>query len=285
MASAIKVDLLIIDPQNDFCDIPLEHLPTDTLALNPGRINPALPVPGAHNDMLRLSSFIDRIGGKLNDIHVTLDSHNPVDIAHACWWVNAQGENPAPFTIISADDVKKGVWRAANPMAQAYSLFYVEQLTAGGRYPLVIWPEHCLIGSWGHNVHSAVKASLDQWARKRLETVDFVTKGSNPRTEHYSAVQAEVPDPGDASTLLNTPLIRVLEKADIIVIAGEALSHCVANTVRDIANNFGEANIKKLVLLTDCASSVPGFEQMGVDFVKEMTARGMQLATSTDFLA
>lgn len=272
-----QIDLLIIDPQNDFCNIPAASLAAGQA--------PALPVTGAHQDMLRLAAFIDRVGSKLNDIHVTLDSHNPVDIAHPGWWVNSKGEAPAPFTLISAADVKAGLWRAANPLAQEHSVRYVEQLAANGRYPLVIWPEHCLIGSWGHNVHATVKGALDVWARKRLEVVDFVTKGSNPMTEHYSAVQAEVPDSSDASTLLNTRLIRTLEQADIIVIAGEALSHCVANTVRDIANNFGEANIKKMVLLTDCASSVTGFEQLGKDFVTEMTARGMQLATSADFLA
>lgn len=283
--SKLKIDLVIIDPQNDFCDIPQPLCPANPLAPNGARMAPALPVTGAHADMLRLADFIGRVGRKLNDIHVTLDSHNPVDIAHPCWWLNGKGENPAPFTIISADDVKTGLWRSANPLAQSYSLSYVEKLAANGRYPLVVWPEHCLIGSWGHNVHADVKIALDTWSRQRLEVVDFVTKGSNPMTEHYSAVQAEVPDPADASTLLNTRLIRTLEQADLIVIAGEALSHCVANTVRDIANNFGEANIKKMVLLTDCTSSVTGFEKLGDDFITELSARGMQLAKSVDFLA
>lgn len=35
----------------------------------------------------------------------------------------------------------------------------------------------------------------------RQRNVQFVNKGSNPWTEHYSAVQAEVPDPADAGTL------------------------------------------------------------------------------------
>ena len=64
-----------------------------------------------------------------------------------------------------------------------------------------------------------------------------------------------------------------------------ALSHCVANTVRDIANEFGDDSyVKKLVLLTDASSSVTGFESMGDDFVREMVARGMQTSTTVDFL-
>jgi nicotinamidase/pyrazinamidase len=284
MKTTTKVHLLVIDPQNDFCDIPTAEQPVDPS--NPTRkLAPALPVPGADADMKRLAAFIARAGNKLYDIHVTLDSHNPVDIAHPMWWTNDQGQAPAPFTVITSKDVSAGLWRSRNPMLQERTRRYVEQLEGARRYALVVWPEHCLIGHWGHNVHAAVAAELDAWARKKLDVVDFVTKGSNPFTEHYSAVQAEVPDPADPGTLLNGRLIKTLAEADIVAIAGEALSHCVANTVRDIANNFGEDNIKKMVLLTDCASSVSGFEALGKDFVAEMTARGMKTALSTDFLA
>lgn len=282
-----KIHLLIIDPQNDFCDIPDAELPVTVNAQGARVIasRPALPVPGADADMKRLAAFIRRIGHKLYDIHVTLDSHNPVDIAHPSWWCNAAGDAPSPFTVITAGDVRNGLWKARSPVAQAHSLKYVESLEANGRYLLIIWPEHCLIGSWGHNVHSAVSDELSAWARRKLENIDFVTKGSNPTTEHYSAVQAEVPDPNDPTTTLNSRLIKTLAEADIVVIAGEALSHCVASTVRDIADNFGEENIKKLVLLTDCASSVGTFEKLGDAFITEMVARGMKVATSLDFLA
>lgn len=279
-----KIHFLLIDPQNDFCDIPAEAHPANPMVLGE-RIAPALPVPGAHDDMMRVAAFINRVGNKLHDIHVTLDSHNPLDIAHGTWWRNANGDSPAPFTVITDDDVRNGVWFSRNPRAQAYSLKYVEALKANGRYLLIIWPEHCLIGSWGHNVHSAVAASLNDWARRRMEVVDYVTKGSNAMTEHYSAVQAEVPDSSDPSTMLNSRLIKTLAEADIIPVAGEALSHCVASTLRDIANNFGEENIKKIVLLTDCCSSVAGYEYLGTQFIEEMKLRGMQVSTSTDFLA
>lgn len=294
-----KIHLLVIDPQNDFCDIPPALQPFDPLVLAARtarglpllndngeiqRIAPALPVPGAHNDMVRLAAMIDRLGDKLYDIHVTLDSHNPVDIAHPALWRNAKGDYPAPFTLISEDDVLNGVWSMRNPALQPVALKYVRQLKINGRYVLIIWPEHCLIGSWGHNVHASVAKSLNDWARRRLEVVNYVTKGSNALTEHYSAVQAEVPDSNDPSTMLNSRLIKTLGEADIILIAGEALSHCVASTVRDIADNFGEENIKKMVLLTDCASSVAGFENLGTQFVEDMKRRGMQTALSTDFL-
>lgn len=285
MKISTKVHLLVIDPQNDFCDIPMAEQPVDPLTAA-GKLAPALPVTGADQDMKRLAAFIDRVGDTLSDIHVTLDSHNPIDIAHPTWWANDMGQSPAPFTVVTSKDIAAGTWRARNPLLQERSRLYVEQLEAAQRYALVVWPEHCLIGHWGHNIHAAVTQSLDAWARKKLAVVDYVTKGTNPFTEHYSAVQAEVPDPSDPGTLLNSHLIRTLnDEADVVLIAGEALSHCVASTVRDIADNLGgEDNIKKLVLLTDCCNSVGGFEQLGSDFVNEMRARGMRTARSIDYV-
>jgi nicotinamidase/pyrazinamidase len=155
-------------------------------------------------------------------------------------------------------------------------------LAAGGKYVLVVWPEHCLVGSWGHNIHADVKKALDAWTRKKLKTVNVVIKGTNPGTEHYSAVRAEVPDPQDASTEINTDLIASLSRADRIFVAGEALSHCVASTVRDVVAVLPAGATEKVVLLTDCASSVGGFERLGRDFVAELAARGMRTATSTE---
>jgi nicotinamidase-related amidase len=129
-----------------------------------------------------------------------------------------------------------------------------------------------------------------EWERKNFAMVIYVTKGSNLWTEHYSAVQADVPDPQDPSTNLNMGLIETLEKADIILLAGEARSHCLANTVRDIADNFGEESVKKMVLLQDATTDVadqPGstmYADMGEKFVSDMMARGMQVSTTEEFL-
>lgn len=287
---SIKVEFLIIDPQNDFC-----------------HPNGSLFVPGAKEDSDRLAETLKRLRGKINDIHVTLDTHHYVDIAHPISWVDSSGTHPNPFTLISKEDVEKGVWKATNPQWQKRFLEYVTSLETNKRYLLCIWPPHCLIGSWGHNVIEPVYEELLIWegkpqipdphfgsahsmvygddGKKYFAMVDYVTKGSNFWTEHYSAVQADVPDSTDTSTLLNTPLIQTLQDADLIPLSGQALSHCVANTVRDIANKFSDDNVKKLVLLTDTTSSVPGFENLGQEFLDEMIGRGMQTSKAADFLA
>lgn len=267
----MKIDLLIIDPQMDFVDYP-------------GKAG-SLAVPGAHADMQRLAKLMQNYGSSLNDVHVTLDSHHVLDIAHPTWWMDSNGKAPAAFTLISLDDVKNGKWRARIPEFARRSADYVQALNDEGRYQLVVWPEHCLIGSDGHRIHPELFTELCAWERNNLAVVDMVTKGSNPFTEHYSGLKAEVPDAEDASTQLNMSLVQTLEKADMVLIAGEALSHCVANTVRDIAANFDPAAISKLVLLEDCCSSVTGFEQLGSDFVSELKTMGMKVMKSTDFVS
>jgi len=129
-------------------------------------------------------------------------------------------------------------------------------------------------------------AALREWEERRFAPVDYVIKGSNIMTEHYSAVQADVPDPNDAATGLNTRLILALEEADLVAVAGEARTHCLAHTVRDIVNNFSDAShIPKLLLLTDASSDIPGFETHAENFHCDMTARGVRFSTTAEFLA
>ena len=255
----------MIDPQVDFC--------------NP---KGALFVTGADQDMVRLADFINANQQRISEIHCTLDSHQVVHIAHPIFWVNSKGDHPNPFTLITDEDVRNGMWRPFHPQLQGHAQNYVDTLKKNGRYVLCIWPPHCLIGSWGHSVVPAVSDALIAWETKTVNRVNYITKGSNFLTEHYSGVMADVPDDADPTTKLNTGLIDTLLEADEIWITGEALSHCVSNTCRDIANNFGDDNIKKFVLLEDTSSSVPGFEQMGTDFIKEMVGRGMRLAKTTN---
>lgn len=280
MRPARSTHVLLIDPQNDFCDMAEAELPAAGAACPPYR--PALPVAGADADMKRFAAWLDRCGDGVAAIHVTLDAHHPVDIAHPAWWRDERGDAPPPFTTIDTAALAAGRWRTRDPRTQERSAAYVRALADGGRYRLTVWPEHCLIGSWGHAVHATVAAALGRWARRRSSQVDFLFKGMNPGTEHYSAIRAEVADPADPATLPNTGLLEALRRAERIVVAGEALSHCVAHSVRDLAEYLGPAEIGKLVLLSDCTSPVPGFEALGRQFLDDLTARGMICRRSTE---
>lgn len=272
--------LLIIDPQNDFCDLPADLIP-DGYA-------PSLPVTGAHQDMLRVASLIRDGGAGLTQISVTLDAHHRYDIAHPTFWRTGDGGAVAPFTQISAQQLRDGAFVPAAFGALPRARHYLDALESAGRYQLMVWPVHCEIGSWGQNIHGAVRAAYNAWEVAQLQVVAKLSKGSNPWTEHYSAVMAEVPDPQDPATQLNIPFLDSLVSADRIYICGEAGSHCVKASTEHIADYLqaqqGREALARLVLLTDCMSPVPGFEAQQEAFVAAMLARGARLATSTEIL-
>jgi nicotinamidase/pyrazinamidase len=290
--AASRVDLLVMDPQVDFCKPPGE-----------GRPGGALYVPGAEKDCERLAAMIRRVGSRIDRIHVTLDTHHAFCIFHPVFWVDTDGRHPAPFTTITARDLREGRWDTAVPwyhsrqtMAARFggapgqvrdgALEYLEALAAGGRYELTIWPPHCLIGGNGIRVMPSVWNALNEWEHGQpARSVDYIMKGRNPWTEHYSALRAEVVEPDDPGTALNAALLEDLRGADLIAISGEALSHCVAASVSDVADNLGGENTGKLVLVSDTSSPVTGFEKAGMDFVERLAARGMKRVTSTEFLS
>src|SRR5215467_12508441 len=141
-----RIELLIIDPQVDFCD--------------PGG---ALYVPGAERDMERLAAMVRRLKNRLDDIHVTVDSHHWIHIAHPIFWKDSRGVHPPVFTRISRADAEQGVWTTTAPGMYRRALDYVRKLETNGRYELIIWPPHCLIGSPGHTVFPVLYSALREW--------------------------------------------------------------------------------------------------------------------------
>lgn len=276
-----KLHLLIIDPQNDFCDLPPSHRPVQA---DGSLATPALPVSGAHADMLRVAELIDEGRQGITGISVTLDSHHRLDVAHPTFWTGAGGNAVSPFTEITAADVRAGRYLPRDAASLARTLAYLDALEAAGRYRLMVWPVHCEIGTWGHNVHTDVRAAYNRWEDAVLGSVNKVVKGTNPWTEHYSAVMAEVPDADDPATQLNRGFIDLLRQADRVYITGEAGSHCVKATTEHIIEQFGPADARKLVLVTDCISPVAGFEPQYDAFVRDMLARGVRTATVADVL-
>ena len=288
-----KVQLILIDPQNSFCrqvDSPRQQ------DLHDGE----LCIPGAWEDMQRVAGLIRRLGGRIDAIDVTMDCHQLLHVAHPIWFRDSQRRHPEPFSIMRAEGGvilgsrtdsqgnphELGEFTTTRGDFHGPTVRYLEQLAAAGRYPHCIWPPHCLIGTPGHNVVAPLMEALLAWCAERPSRLNLVMKGSNAFVEHFSAVRAEVPRPDDPQTRLNRPLIDRWMQADQVLLAGEAGSHCLANTVRDVADEVPDgAFLKKCVLLLDGTSPVPGFEEYQRQFIGRMTARGMQTTTSADYLA
>lgn len=273
---AQKELLFIIDPQRDFT------LPTGSLF-----------VPGADKDMSRLARFVEKRRKNLSGIVATLDSHHTVDVGHPSMWMDSKGNRPVttdPKTgfpspvIITVSDLENGRWVCRFPNLRPHFISYAKTLEAKGNYPLIVWPEHCLIGSEGCAVHPELFQQLREWCTVRGGTVDWYVKGDNPKVEHYSIFEAEVPDPNDPASQFNGPLaFQTLGEADVIFCGGEASTHCVASSIGSILNRLPPEILKKFILFEDCMSPVPGFEQQGLDFLARAKAAGIQVIRSTDY--
>ena len=261
-----RTTLLIIDPQNDFV-----------------HRDGALSVPGAEEDAGRLAQLIKKAGSRITSIKVSLDSHYRVDISHPLWFFNDDGQTPDPFTVITAEDLAEQRWHT-KPDVTGHTLAYLRDLEEKGRYPHVIWPEHCLIGSEGHAIFPDVQDAIYNWNTGPSQ-LEYVFKGMNPLTEHFSAIEAEIPIPLDPHTQANRALIENLVSCDELWVAGWARSHCVGSTLRDIYKWGGRSLAEKIVLVSDTMSDVPGFEEQGEAVTREALDLGARVTDVASLLS
>ena len=290
-----RIQLVIIDPQNSFCKV----VPAaEQQVLHDGE----LCVAGAWESMaVRLPKMIEKGKKKFKKVDVTLDSHRRHHMSHPAFYKDRNGNPPNPFTIMREESgkvigsvfnastgsfVDVGEFTGIIPSIHKKIVQYLIDLRTAGKFPHCIWPYHCLIGTPGHNVVAPLVEALFAWEQANISDVNYITKGSNTWVEHFSAVKEEVVDPLDSSTQINVDFIQSLDENDEIVFAGEARSHCLNNTVRDIVGFFPtDEFVKKCVLLTDACDDVPGFESYGEAFVKDMTSLGMKTSTTVDYVA
>ncbi len=262
--------LLIIDPQNDFCN------PGDKNENNKG----SLYVPGAENDMRRLSDWIIANTEMIDLITVTLDSHYLNDIAHPNFWENQNGDNPAPFTQITLKDVKDKKWLPIFSYQRV--LEYLEKLEKQGEYPHVIWPTHCLTGSEGAAIYAPVFEALTHWSEQG-NFFQPVSKGAYPFSEHFGAFAAQVQFDDAPETRINTVLLNQLSKFENIYVAGEAKSHCVANSIKQIID-FAPEIVEKLIILEDTMSNVPGFENIADPIYEKAKKMGAKFSNTNTLI-
>lgn len=251
---------LIIDTQFDFC-----------------HPDGALFVPGAERDVERIASLIRRHADRIDQIVVTLDTHHLFDIAHPRFWQDATGNHPAPFTRISADDVAEERWEPRFLPDKARQ--YVRDVETDGQFGHVIWPEHCLVGSRGAALHDTLLEALRYWSHERDRDYVAVPKGLYPLTEHFGIFQAQVPDPAVPETQLNTELIADLDRFDTVYLMGEAKSHCVANSLKQLLN-YAPALVPKVVVVTDCMSDVTGLGHLADPIYGEARTRNVRFMES-----
>lgn len=305
----LKVHLLLIDLQRDFC------FPEGSLFVS-GQSG-----TGAIDDNARIADFIYRNLGVITEITSTMDTHFPHQIFFPSHWVDTSGMWLQPHTMISvADDGKtllnitpagevlssgvlpdpaiaKWVCGGNYPWLCKQGLFYNQQLAQGvpgrpDKYMLYLWPEHCMLGSEGHSLAGVIQEArlFHSYARSSQDIMEI--KGGNHLSENYSVFAMEVLMRHDGKPLgqRNARFVKTLMEADMVVIAGQAKSHCVAWTIADLLSDIqakDPALANKVYLLEDCTSSVvvPGvvdFTEPANKAFERFVDANMNLVKSTD---
>jgi len=327
-----RFNLLIIDPQNDFIDLPYE-----------GSDFGRLPVVGSNKDMPRISNIIEQYQDKINKIFVSLDTHTIFHIGHRFWREikedGSEGNIAPPGTTFS---VKSNIIKGSDgktyevnvsiedrPSMNAYAISYLNKVinegAADGRNLPCTWAVHCIQGTNGWKVNPTLQNILDKYSDK----VEYHIKGQNQLAEMYSIMKAEIPyenvisslepeqqeivkkyvynpikgdivdyneyiipstditvnetnigkialneittdgvNKYDLKTTFNDDLFNSLtENNSTILVCGEALSHCVQFSTRDIVKEIENKKLSNKVYLIQNASSYVNMDAFGLQFL------------------
>ena len=285
-----RICVLAVDVQNTFC------IPDFELFVG-GRSG-----TGAVDDNRRLCEFLYRNLDSITRVVATMDTHQAMQIFHSIYLVDSDGRHPAPYTLVSAEDVQRGRWQVDPAVAASigvepeyatrHLLHYTRALEEGGKYALTIWPYHAMLGGIGNALAPAVEEAIFFHSIARLSQPAFAIKGQNPLTEHYSILGPEVTTDPDGIEIAqkNQRLVDHLLSYDAVVIAGQAKSHCVAWTIDDLleaATGRERRLAERVYLLEDCTSPVvvPGVVDYSDDAdaaFERFADAGMHLVRSTE---
>ncbi len=260
-----KILLLGIDVQNDF----MEGIGS-------------LAVPNSRKDVECITKFIYNNIHHITQIMCSLDTHSLTQIFHPCWWQDENGNNPAPYTIITYNDVVKGKWTPVYGKPSR-SLEYLKHLELDGKKQLCIWPYHCLAGTTGANLECEFAKMMYFHSAVRMSKPVLIQKGFDAYSEMYGIIKAEY----DPNNFLNQPVLNAIEKFDEVYIVGEAASHCLMESGRQILEHFaGRPDItQRITILEDCTSPIPGYESATHDAFESFKATyGIKVMKSTDVI-
>lgn len=262
-----RTALLLVDMQVDFI-----------------HANGALSVPGAVDDTRRTIEWIYTHLSEITTIYASLDSHLPLQIFSPGWWINKHNQHPAPYTVITAEEVDQALWQ---PLYDAeWSKSYVYELEKTAKKQLMIWPYHTLTGTVGHNLMPALYEAIAYHSSARETQPELISKGSIPKSENYSIFEPEVKLNELPHGGLNISLLDKFASYDRVYIAGEAKSHCVLETVNTMMRYFKDQPeiIRRIHILEDCMSSVAhpeiDFETMAQAEFDTFVSKGLQLVQS-----
>jgi nicotinamidase-related amidase len=142
-------------------------------------------------------------------------------------------------------------------------------------------------GTLGHMLAAPISEAIAWHSTSRQAQPTYISKGLTTRTEYYGIFGAEIPDPTDPTSNLNTSLLDAVMQHDRVYIAGEAKSHCVLETERQLVTYLDHQPelLRRLYFLRDCTSSVQhpviDFDSLANAELTTMQQQGVQMVLST----
>lgn len=233
--------LIIVDPQNDFCD------PEGSLY-----------VPGAEKDCDIIAKMIQSID--FTDIFVTLDMHHEYSIYHNIFW----NEYEEQYMIVNKDNyLTKYTPRNIHDIERIKNMFVCQHK------PIDVWPVHCVIGEWGSSINPVIANALSNYTVKTTNRIKYCFKGLDPYEEEYSAFS--IPSKSGGKGIFFYWVDSYLHHSEIYI-CGEAASHCVKQTLQDIMyilRTYDKYDYK-IKLISNATSYVKGFESVKEDFYNKI---------------
>jgi nicotinamidase-related amidase len=81
-------------------------------------------------------------------------------------WKGVDGNHPSPFTKITSEDIRNHIWIPVAPITEEYAIRYTAALEKSGKFTLVIWPEHCILNTPGHEIFPPLQSAISEWEER-----------------------------------------------------------------------------------------------------------------------
>jgi nicotinamidase/pyrazinamidase len=275
----MKNCLFIIDPQNDFCD------PEGSLY-----------VPGADYDIARICTLINMLDWKT--IITSQDIHYYDSIFFPCFWRDSSGIEPNPFDQILLEDVLNHDIDPDNPGLYEFVCNYLEIVKE-----ITIWPYHCIVGTEGSCFPKNLQYSIENIIIHKNHEINHnnIIKGTNRLSENYSvfetvfeakygklldekSIKIEYDSDSEINMIkgLLDNTLNVPENHDNLFVCGEALSHCVLDTLESMKRLLSSYAFGKVTLIKDCCSIIPGCEENTEIRLEDLQKAGMKICNFGD---
>lgn len=212
--NAEKNALIIVDAQNCFID----ELPIYGATLSPNFIS-------------------EKINNNIQDIDyiaVIKDTHSKNEINNKINWINSTGHHPSDLDVINRYDIGVNWWPTS--VSLEYAKTYSDYLYKNNKEPIMMWPDHCILGTEGHNIINSIQNALNNWEKERNLKVIILEKGLNVYSEQYGILpEARFPIVlNDKNiTLMTNEVIHILTTYSNITIIGDEYSHSVLPVLKD----------------------------------------------------